>query len=147
MKLASSRRKSSARLRPTRRDVVVTELIFASVPLIPKFASEVPQGFANFGIGTLGAARWGRLASPIGRLEQVGRFVRGSPSCMSARSIPSGPSHDHCADVVGPLSHPCPSCSRAQSLRLAAAAIDDGAYSIRLCRLPSHQSRAGQYLT
>ena len=29
------------------------KLIFASVPLIPKFASEVPQGFANFGIGTL----------------------------------------------------------------------------------------------
>ena len=27
--------------------------MFASVPLIPKFASEVPQGFANFGIGTL----------------------------------------------------------------------------------------------
>jgi hypothetical protein len=28
-------------------------LIFASVPLLPKFASEVSRGFANFGIGTL----------------------------------------------------------------------------------------------
>jgi hypothetical protein len=30
------------------------ETIFASVPLILKFASEVPQGFANFGTRTLG---------------------------------------------------------------------------------------------
>ena len=29
------------------------ELIFASVPLIPKFASGVPHNRANFGIGTL----------------------------------------------------------------------------------------------
>jgi hypothetical protein len=27
--------------------------MFDSVPLIPKFASEMPQGRANFGIGTL----------------------------------------------------------------------------------------------
>ena len=33
------------------------ELIFASVPLIPKFASGVPHNPANFGIGTLGRRR------------------------------------------------------------------------------------------
>src|ERR1043166_6632179 len=29
---------------------------FSSVPLIPRFASSVPQGWANLGIGTLGGS-------------------------------------------------------------------------------------------
>ena len=46
--------------------------------MIPKFASEVPTGFANFGIGTLLPSR-GIAANVIGRNAQNMDFVMAAP--------------------------------------------------------------------
>src|SRR5215471_17458441 len=53
---------------------------FASVPLIPRFASSVPQGRANLGIGTLAGERGDRCERcGVGLLEQAcGDVERGA---------------------------------------------------------------------
>src|SRR5262249_40668098 len=45
---------------------------FASVPLIPRFASSVPQGRANLGIGTLACASY--LGEQSLRCDEIGRI-------------------------------------------------------------------------
>src|SRR5262249_27310348 len=53
---------------------------FASVPLIPRFASSVPQGWTNLGIGTL------RIKSPTAGIRTVDAIAR-LPAMYAPRRV------------------------------------------------------------